>query len=291
MDSVSGHIYFSVTFAPAASGSGGACTGHGGLECPGEDASMRLTDSAVIESLGPQDLLSNGHMGGYKKSVFPLRAAGNNNNPAINNGVGTGCSADGVVVNGDLMPEDVAANSGEGTDAAGRESDYSPIWKYSCKVPNVTTKPDASEPSGEEAIYETVYPAEDYQSQESDAAGLSAGVSCDSSQPVSDDDSPPPLPPRTKSLLKSLADSGHRPLERSIALYPTVVKKRPMPLPTGTAGEPAKAQTISCTPGKVHNGVNEPSVRPKVGHLSASSQSSCDSESSGASFGEVRRLQ
>ncbi|XP_069999531.1 uncharacterized protein [Penaeus vannamei] len=291
VDSVSGHIYFSVTFAPAASGSGGACTGHGGLECPGEDASMRLTDSAVIESLGPQDLLSNGHMGGYKKSVFPLRAAGNNNNPAINNGVGTGCSADGVVVNGDLMPEDVAANSGEGTDAAGRESDYSPIWKYSCKVPNVTTKPDASEPSGEEAIYETVYPAEDYQSQESDAAGLSAGVSCDSSQPVSDDDSPPPLPPRTKSLLKSLADSGHRPLERSIALYPTVVKKRPMPLPTGTAGEPAKAQTISCTPGKVHNGVNEPSVRPKVGHLSASSQSSCDSESSGASFGEVRRMQ
>ncbi|KAK8742046.1 hypothetical protein OTU49_002076, partial [Cherax quadricarinatus] len=295
-DSVSGHVYFTVAFT-LPSNTAGICTGHGGLECPGEQDTMRFKANAINGTDGDQELITNGHMG-YRKNIMRT-----NSNITVNNGIKTCSGDDEVVVNGDVIPDEVRTSSEERTEASSRESDYSPIWKYSCKVPNVTSQINSSEHSrGEEAIYETVYPAEDYQNQDGDLAAVSSEVSggfnSESSQPVSDEDSPPPLPPRTKSLLKSLADSGHRPLERSMAVqlglpppFPTVVKKRPMPLPTTIVNGQVNSLMGTGTSGTIFSGVNEPSVRPKATHLSASSQSSCDSESSGASFGEGKKMQ
>lgn len=259
---------------------------------------MLFKTNALVDTHSGHELITNGHMG-YKKTT--LRS---NSNPTVNSGTGTGFIDEEVVVNGEMIPDEVRLNSSEEqTSASSRESDYSPIWKYSCKVPNVTNNINSSETSGcEEAIYETVYPAEDYQNQDGDLAAVSSEVSegftLESSQLVSDEDSPPPLPPRTKSLLKSLTDSGHRPLERSMAVqlglpppFPTTVKKRPMPLPATVGNGQSDNLVATGASGKILNGVNEPSVRPKAAHLSASSQSSCDSESSGASFGEAKRTQ
>ncbi|XP_045618685.2 LOW QUALITY PROTEIN: uncharacterized protein [Procambarus clarkii] len=294
-DSVSGHVYFTVTFA-LPSNAAGICTGHGGLECPGEQDAMQLKANTLIDTCGDEELITNGHLG-YRKHIMR-----SNNNVTVNNGISTSLG-DEVVLNGDVILDEVRANSDERTNTSSRESDYSPIWKYSCKVPNVTSQINPGESNGgEEAIYETVYPAEDYQNQDGDLAAVGSEVSgalnSESSQPVSDEDSPPPLPPRTKSLQKSFADSGHRPLERSMAVqlglpppFPTVVKKRPMPLPTTVGNGQANTLAGTGTPGKVYNGVNEQSVRPKATHLSASSQSSGDSESSGASFWEGKRMQ
>ncbi|XP_018012884.2 uncharacterized protein LOC108669949 isoform X2 [Hyalella azteca] len=112
------------------------------------------------------------------------------------------------------------------------ESDYSPIWKYSSRKLEMEDGKRKKE-----VIYETVYPMDDLDdasscltsSVESIASGApeEAPLSGDGSS----EDNPPPLPPRTKSLTKSsLSGSGHRPLERRMAL-PFLAHKRAVPGP------------------------------------------------------------
>ncbi|XP_066942089.1 uncharacterized protein [Macrobrachium rosenbergii] len=299
-DSVTGHVYFSVSFSVLPNAAD-PCTSHGGLECPGEQSVSQSSYSTPMSPHGEQELLANGYIDHKKNHV---RTGDHSSNSTAGK---SGTMGEEVVVNGEVTPSEMVESSNqERTIASSRESDYSPIWKYSCKVPNFASKVHVSDNSGEEAIYETVYPAEDYHHTEGDAMtvcnsanSVSGRVSCDSSQPVSDDDSPPPLPPRTKSLLKFF-DSVHRPLERSMAVqlglpppFSTVVRKHPYPLPgvSGNASEHTKMQGVNASPEKKSlNGVNEPSVRPKSGHLSASSQSSCDSESSTTSMGGSKKL-
>ncbi|KAG0729100.1 E3 ubiquitin-protein ligase HECW1 [Chionoecetes opilio] len=196
-ESVSGHVYFSVTFTfPAAAAAAAACTGHGGLECPGELDRMRLKGEAFVDSHGDQELITNGHVG-FRKN--PLKSNNNSSSASsMSNGMGSSFGEEEIALNGEAGLGEARLDNGQDyTSSSSRESDYSPIWKYSCKVPNVTSKGKATESRGEEAIYETVYPAEDYQTQEGEAT--EAGPV----PPHSDEDSPPPLPPRTKSLMKS----------------------------------------------------------------------------------------
>ncbi|XP_050724591.1 E3 ubiquitin-protein ligase HECW2-like isoform X3 [Eriocheir sinensis] len=285
-ESVSGHVYFTVTFTlpPATTA---ACSGHGGLECPGELDRMRLKGEALLDSHGDQEFITNGHMG-FRKN--PLKSNNNNSSASsMSNGTGSSFGEEEVALNGEAGFGEARLDNGQDhTSSSSRESDYSPIWKYSCKVPNVTNRGKATESRGEEAIYETVYPTEDYQTQEGEVTEAGPVL------PPSDEDSPPPLPPRTKSLMKSLNEMGHRPLSRSMAVqlglpptFPTVVRKRPLPLPDTTAGDQVAPLNGSV---KDVNGSGEPSVRPKAPVLSASSQSSCDSESSGASYGDGKRM-
>ncbi|KAK7070357.1 hypothetical protein SK128_005789 [Halocaridina rubra] len=317
-DSVTGHMYFNVAFSVPANASE-PCTSHGGLECPG-DMSVTLNNAsqslskALLSPHSEQEPLANGFMENKKHHV----RTSDNSNPTVNNWIVQGCREEEVIVNGEVVPSDIKSSSdnSEGrTNASSRESDYSPIWKYSCKVPtNIASNMNINEirGSGEEAIYETVYPAEDYQNQDLDSSvsGINSVASdasvgrfnCDASQPFSDEDSPPPLPPRTKSLMKSYVDSVHRPLERSMAVqlglpppFPTVVRKHPCPLPcssgNATGHSSSKVPGVNSSPAKSLNGTYEPSVRPKSGHLSASSQSSFDSESSTTSTGgEPKKL-
>ncbi|KAK8377549.1 hypothetical protein O3P69_013884 [Scylla paramamosain] len=286
-ESVSGHVYFTVTFTlpPATSA---ACSGHGGLECPGELDRMRLKSESLLDSHGDQELISNGHVG-FRKN--PLKSNNNSSSASsMSNGMGSSFGEEEVAVNGESGLGEARLDNGQDyTSSSSRESDYSPIWKYSCKVPNVTSKGKVTENRGEEAIYETVYPAEDYQTQEGEVPEAGPVL------PQSDEDSPPPLPPRTKSLMKSFTEMGHRPLARSMAVqlglaptFPTVVRKRPLPLPDPPGGDQMVPLNGSV---KDMSSAGEPSVRPKAPVLSASSQSSCDSESSGASYGDSKRMQ
>ena len=88
------------------------------------------------------------------------------------------------------------------------ESDYSPIWKYSSRVAR------AHNHSKKEAIYETVYPTEYCgDAEEENACAM-----------PKEEENPPPLPPRTKSLGKN---AFHKPLERCMAL-PLYSHKQPL---------------------------------------------------------------
>lgn len=285
-ESVSGHVYFTVTFTlPPVTTT--ACSGHGGLECPGELDRMRLKGEALLDFHSDQELITNGHMG-FRKT--PLKSNNNNSSASsMSNGTGSSFGEEEVALNGEAGFGEARLDNGQDhTSSSSRESDYSPIWKYSCKVPNITSRGKTTESKGEEAIYETVYPAEDYQTQEGEVTESGPIL------PPSDEDSPPPLPPRTKSLMKSLNEMGHRPLSRSMAVqlglpptFPTVVRKRPLPLPDMTGGDQVTPLNGSV---KDVNSSGELSVRPKAPVLSASSQSSCDSESSGASYGDGKRM-
>lgn len=288
-ESVSGHVYFSVTFTlPPANTA--ACSGHGGLECPGELDRMRLKSETLLDSHSDQELITNGHVG-FRKN--PLKSNNNSSSASsMSNGMGSSFGDEEVALNGEAGLGEARLDNGQDyTSSSSRESDYSPIWKYSCKVPNVASKGKTTESRGEEAIYETVYPAEDYHTQEGEVTEAGPIL------PQSDEDSPPPLPPRTKSLMKSLAEMGHRPLARSMAVqlglaptFPTVVRKRPLPLPDTPTPSGDQVMPLNGSVKDV-NSAGEPSVRPKAPVLSASSQSSCDSESSGASYGDGKRMQ
>ncbi|KAK4328466.1 hypothetical protein Pmani_001142 [Petrolisthes manimaculis] len=271
-EAVSGHVFFTADFPPPLQGSNGPCTSHGDLPCPGEQ-----TGAGSRVEPPYREHLANGHVTS-RRTGLANGTGGRDDIEAVNGEVG-GCSSSG---------------------SSSRESDYSPIWKYSCKVPNPNTGVGrgkvgmwSGSSTGEEAIYETVYPAEDYHTQDGEVETLPPS-SPDPIRPYhSDEDSPPPLPPRTKSLMKSVGDCGHRPLERSMAVqlglpppFPTVVRKRPAP-PPDTQG--LATDQAGPSPTSVFNGNMEASVRPKTAGLSASSQSSCDSESSGASCHDHRR--
>lgn len=114
------------------------------------------------------------------------------------------------------------------------ESDYSPIWKYSSRLP-LRNSPSPSDIDTKcvvrdknEVIYETVYPTEtvgDADLSFSKCVTPTGDLRLDQGNQAA----PPPLPPRTKSLIKATSkgssSSGHRPLERCMAL-PLCTKKR-----------------------------------------------------------------
>lgn len=154
------------------------------------------------------------------------------------------------------------------------DSDYSPIWNYSCKLP---TSEMSNENKNEETIYETVYPTD----QNDTLFNFSF---LDSTK----EDAPPPLPPRTKSL----RDTNHRPLERSMAVHlgapPNSIVKggRPPPaLPPSEKNSDSMASLSSETSSNsLNNNCTQPSVRPKS-HMQKKyySSKSADSESSASS--------
>ncbi|CAL4102284.1 unnamed protein product, partial [Meganyctiphanes norvegica] len=197
-----------------------------------------------------------------------------------------------------LKDESVTSNVQQNVDEANnkiQESDYSPIWKYSCKGEGCVSS--SSQMNGEEAIYETVYPADEYPSVTANHEIPSSAITVPpltNAAPLSlphilraavNEESPPPLPPRTKSL-------SHRPLERSMALQTGVsamplsnpARKRPTPPPislkssNGLISDNGGSLGICVSENNSVESDGGNSVRPKVSHPSTSSQSSCDSE-------------
>ncbi|RXG60197.1 E3 ubiquitin-protein ligase HECW1 [Armadillidium vulgare] len=146
---------------------------------------------------------------------------------------------------------DSSCNKSNGAkELSNAESDYSPIWNYSCEFPKASVKFDDCQ----------------------------------------DKDEPPPLPPRTKSL----RDSTHRPLERSMAVQlggPLGNSKgnRPPPLPPADRHSKPMSSTGSSISRSSSSGDSglEPSVRPKNPNKRCHSSKSADSEWSSSSTSGV----
>jgi len=152
-------------------------------------------------------LLKNGHI-----SFNDSNCDGNNTSAASSVGVKTPLVNSSNLLDNDgltpgkskqLMNIDIEAASA----VPRSESDYSPIWKYSSRV----ARAHNSYSNKKEVIYETVYPTDQTTPVEE--------------QSTTDQENPPPLPPRTKSLKCGTPNGVHKPLERCMAL-PLSVSRR-----------------------------------------------------------------
>ena len=266
------------------------CTTHSPGECPPLSiATMRLREPLV------ENILMNGHGKTFRKND-PRDGTVTCEDAGCNGG-----SGNEVVMNGEIQGE----REGKGDEGVpgddpqeananvSSNSDYSPIWKYSCRIPSPIGRGNSrGSQDSEEAIYETVYPTDQ------NHVGFPETPAATTPK-CPEEDPPPPLPPRTKSLMRSLADGGHRPLERTMAVQlgapvSNDCKKRPLPAPpadrqtkphfastaAGTSRNVCSGETGSTGSGPV---VSEPSVRPKMNHCKLQSSQSGDSESSSIS--------
>lgn len=159
------------------------------------------------------------------------------------------------------------------------ESDYSPIWNYSCELPE---KSICTSKKLDDTIYETVYPTEKTENSDANLLLKSKGNNSKDDLEV-----PPPLPPRTKSLKDGI---HHKPLERSMAIQ---FDSSTREIPPSRPAKLNSSENIPLAASSSCDSCFEPSVRPKTQpnsriHSNTSSDSGADSKTSSDSFSYER---